>query len=66
MEGWEILIETSNAAFEDTPATELARILRRLADDFEQLGEPAASGKLRDVNGNTVGFARMKRLHAIR
>ena len=28
--------DTNNAAFEDAPATELARILRRLAKDFEQ------------------------------
>jgi hypothetical protein len=63
MEVIEIRIETGNAAFEDEPATEIARILRELADAFERDGGPvdARSGgaTLRDVNGNTVGGVRI-------
>lgn len=33
-----ITIETDNAAFEDYPASEVARILRKLADDIERDG----------------------------
>jgi len=53
MEQITITLKTGNAAFEETPATEVARILRKLADDFEALGEP--SPVLRDANGNACG-----------
>ena len=54
MERVNIRIETSNAAFEEKPLYEVARILRRLADDLTTHGwEP---GNLRDLNGNTVGY----------
>ena len=48
-----INIDTANAAFEDSPTGEIARILRKLADDFEQFGLP--DGPLHDVNGNYCG-----------
>ena len=51
-----IQITMNNAAF-DEPATELARILRELADDVEQ-GQDAKN--LRDVNGNKVGSFEIK------
>lgn len=44
--------ETSNAAFDDMPEREAARILRALADGIEN---GALDGKLRDTLGNTVG-----------
>lgn len=47
-----LLIETDNAAFDDHPATEIARILRETADKMERGN---FINKLRDVNGNTVG-----------
>lgn len=52
-----IRIKTANAAFGETPddrLSEVARILRRLADDLESTtdGWPR---KLYDVNGNQVG-----------
>lgn len=52
-------IETGNAAFDDTPASELARILRDLAGELECEGIPRRgdSFTLRDVNGNRVGRA---------
>lgn len=53
MEHITIRIQTGNAAFEDAPASEVARILRELADGFEHDGIPAQT--LRDVNGNTCG-----------
>ena len=48
-----IEIETGNAAFDDSPTTEIARILRDLAKRFERDGIPPE--RLRDINGNTVG-----------
>lgn len=48
-------IRTNNAAFEEK-GTELARILRSLADKID--GTDADSKiRLMDVNGNTVGAA---------
>lgn len=52
MEQVRITIETGNAAFEDDPRSEIARILRRLAEDFESGADPTL---VRDINGNTVG-----------
>ena len=50
-------IKTDNAAFEDA-GPEVARILRDLARQLEgETGE--ASGRLRDLNGNTVGEYRL-------
>ena len=46
-------IATENAAFSEGPATELARILRKLADRIEH--DPAPYIVLRDSNGNRVG-----------
>lgn len=54
-----ITIETDNAAFEDSPRHETARVLRALAHELDG-GEPGVlesfdGQKLRDVNGNCVG-----------
>lgn len=49
---------TDNAAFEDCPATEAARILRVIADKLEQ-GE-SFGGPIRDTNGNTIGQWEMR------
>ena len=45
-------INTDNAAFEDSLATELARILRKVVEAVKTGSEGET---LRDVNGNTVG-----------
>lgn len=52
-------IETGNAAFDDAPASEIARILRDLAGRIECDGIPPKGDcwHLRDVNGNRVGTA---------
>ena len=47
-----VRIDTDNAAFEDYPTEEVARILDRIAGD---LREGEESGVCRDINGNTVG-----------
>ncbi|MCQ4311725.1 hypothetical protein NAV33_07425 [Pseudomonas stutzeri] len=52
MEHIRINIETGNSAFEDEPATEVARILRKLADQFENGDFPQT---VRDINGNLCG-----------
>lgn len=48
-----VKVEMDNAAFEDAPATELGRILRKLADEVENDG--ASFVRLMDSNGNKVG-----------
>lgn len=51
-----IEIQMDSAAFTHEPGEELARILRKLADNLDGADiTPADSNKLRDVNGNTVG-----------
>lgn len=51
-----IEIETDNDAFADGKAgAELARILRKLADELETT-EQIETGLTCDVNGNTVGW----------
>jgi len=52
-----VALRTDNAAFEDRPHEEVARILRELADDVLMAGGLRAghSGYLSDINGNTVG-----------
>ena len=53
-----ITIETGNAAFEEAgTGQEVARILRKLADQIEEWpGASAFKVGLRDVNGNRVGW----------
>jgi hypothetical protein len=48
-----IEIKTTNAAFEDSPETEIARILREWADRIEEGAQ--GTYKVFDINGNSVG-----------
>lgn len=48
-----LFIETENAAFEDEPATEIARILRDAASRIENSAPRYMT--MRDINGNRVG-----------
>ena len=57
-----LFIETDNAAFADQPATELARILRALAEKIET--DPARFHVLRDSNGNKVGECQISEAEA--
>lgn len=55
-----IEICTDNAAFENEPSIETARILRKLADKLENFGvyrlkEDGDEIRLIDINGNMVG-----------
>lgn len=54
---FKLTIDTTNAAFDDSPEQEVARILRELAKRIEARGLPPARGVdvLRDTNGNMVG-----------
>ena len=45
-------VESANAAFEDEPDEEMARILRIVA---EKIDDGYMAGPLLDRNGNTVG-----------
>ncbi|WKV22110.1 hypothetical protein Phage2-1_00110 [Achromobacter phage 2-1] len=54
MKKLELEIEGGNAAFEDEPQREVARILRDLAERIELTGLPSYV-PLFDVNGNRVG-----------
>lgn len=47
-----IKIETTNAAFDDNPEHQLGLLLDKVKTEIE-FG--FTSGKLRDINGNTVG-----------
>jgi len=50
-------INTENDAFNGSMATELARILRKVANDVAQGIIPGESGEnIFDINGNLVGF----------
>ena len=53
MESVTITIETGSAAFADSPASEVARILRDLASRFERDGASYCL-TLRDINGLTL------------
>jgi len=55
-----IVIETGNAAFDDSPATEVGRILKDLADKFQYSG--VVIGTLRDINGNRVGTVNIEQV----
>lgn len=55
MERVRIDIVMRNAAFDDEPMTELARVLREYAAHVEETGNPIKA--LYDVNGNCVGQA---------
>lgn len=52
-----IEIETDNAAFADHAPSEVARILRDLADKLDHCHGLPAHVPLYDLNGNKVGFA---------
>ena len=45
-------IQCDNAAFEDNPEQEVARILKELA---ERIAYGLSDRNLKDINGNTVG-----------
>ncbi len=59
MEQVVITLDTGNPAFDEQPATELARILRELADNIESDGQ--CDRTLRDINGNIVGNVRAEK-----
>lgn len=52
-------LEMVNAAFEDDPASEAARILRHLGDSLLLISHlaPPHTSALIDLNGNNVGSA---------
>lgn len=51
-------IATDNAAFDDEPAAECARILREIAGKLER-GDSLGGGHIFDANGNRVGHWEM-------
>lgn len=57
---YEIHLSTRGSAFTDNEASEVARILRELADNIEGFHLGLAHGeitRLKDINGNRVGYA---------
>lgn len=52
-----IKMECDNAAFDRAPGFEVARILRELADKFQENDpiDPGYFGPVKDINGNRVG-----------
>ncbi len=55
---FQLEISTDNAAFEESPVFELARIFRVVIADLELGREFRIWRTLRDINGNAVGRAR--------
>jgi hypothetical protein len=60
MSRFTVEIDTANAAFDEDPGLELARILRNLAGRMEETPDLLSDDApwpyaVRDVNGNTVG-----------
>jgi len=51
---FEMKFYSSNAAFEENPSAEAARILREIADDVAA-ATTYCEGNVRDINGNTIG-----------
>lgn len=51
-------INCDNEAFSQFPTTEIARILKCIAEKYEA-GEGGIVETIRDVNGNAVGTARL-------
>jgi len=58
----QITIDCENDAFQDDPFTEIARILSRLTERFQddRFGFPSGPIPLRDMNGNKVGTFKVK------
>jgi len=56
---FEVHVGMDNAAFEDVPGDELARILRYVANQVDARPGPLSTDPIRlyDINGNRVGFA---------
>ncbi|UGY13757.1 hypothetical protein HAP48_0035075 [Bradyrhizobium septentrionale] len=50
---FQLEFDTDNAAFDELPATEIARILRKVADVVVHNGD--FDGLVVDMNGNVVG-----------
>ena len=50
------MIESGNAAFAEDPGAEVSAILARIMAAIERDSE---GGKVRDTNGNTVGYWRL-------
>ncbi len=48
-----LIINMDNAAFDDEPATETARLLERVA---QQVRDGRESAPVMDINGNNVGY----------
>ena len=53
-------IRCDNAAFDDAPESEIARILRDIADKLESDGASGFFETIRDINGNDVGRHALK------
>jgi hypothetical protein len=52
---FDLHFSTDNAAFEEAPLTEVARILRALADRLDRMTGGYPYGTVSDVNGNVIG-----------
>jgi predicted GNAT family acetyltransferase len=61
MEHFSIEICTDSAAFADSPASELARILREVAADIENCYWPET---LRDANGDACGTVTVRKVQS--
>ena len=60
-----VSMNTDNAAFDDDHNSEVARILRAIADKVESHGCSGFFETIRDINGNDVGRYAIKNDDAI-
>lgn len=63
MSTFTLILNADNAAFDGNASGEIARILTEVADKIRAEGGAAFDGgviRLRDFNGNRVGFATME------
>lgn len=49
----ELTIDTDTDAFSEAPGIEIARVLRKVADEIEN---GCTLGRIADVNGNAIGL----------
>ena len=56
MSSFTLTFSTDGAAFADHPGTEIARLLRQTAADVDVALHDDSVVRVRDVNGNRVGF----------
>lgn len=59
MKELKLKINCDNDAFHDAPEVEIARVLRKIAQDIEDLEATGMYQNIKDINGNIIGTFRL-------